>query len=256
MTNFDFKVFWNGCRNRLLALIEKSQLGDKKAREILIEENLGLVRHIVKRYTIRGYDAEDLFQIGTIGLMKAVDKFDSSFGVQFSTYAVPMIQGELRRFMRDDGMIKISRGLKENCIKVKRAVEKLSQELGREPQLSQIEEETGIDREDIVMALDAGMEVESIYKTIYQSDGNEIYMIDQLRSPGEEVPDGEKEKLINKILIEQLLDGLDEGDREIIRLRYFENVTQTEVAKRLGMSQVQVSRLEKKILLRMRKYLD
>ena len=106
------------------------------------------------------------------------------------------------------------------------------------------------------MALDAGMEVESIYKTIYQSDGNEIYMIDQLRSPGEEVPDGEKEKLINKILIEQLLDGLDEGDREIIRLRYFENVTQTEVAKRLGMSQVQVSRLEKKILLRMRKYLD
>ncbi|NBH83579.1 SigB/SigF/SigG family RNA polymerase sigma factor [bacterium C-53] len=239
-----------------IALIEKSQLGDKKAREILIEENLGLVRHIVKRYTIRGYDAEDLFQIGTIGLMKAVDKFDSSFGVQFSTYAVPMIQGELRRFMRDDGMIKISRGLKENCIKVKRAVEKLSQELGREPQLSQIEEETGIDREDIVMALDAGMEVESIYKTIYQSDGNEIYMIDQLRSPGEEVPDGEKEKLINKILIEQLLDGLDEGDREIIRLRYFENVTQTEVAKRLGMSQVQVSRLEKKILLRMRKYLD
>lgn len=239
-----------------IALIEKSRLGDKKAREILIEENLGLVRHIVKRYTIRGYDAEDLFQIGTIGLMKAVDKFDSSFGVQFSTYAVPMIQGELRRFMRDDGMIKISRGLKENCIKVKRAVEKLSQELGREPQLSQIEEETGIDREDIVMALDAGMEVESIYKTIYQSDGNEIYMIDQLRSPGEEVPDGEKEKLINKILIEQLLDGLDEGDREIIRLRYFENVTQTEVAKRLGMSQVQVSRLEKKILLRMRKYLD
>lgn len=239
-----------------IALIEKSQHGDKKARETLIEENLGLVRHIVKRYTARGYDAEDLFQIGSIGLMKAVDKFDSSFGVQFSTYAVPMIQGELRRFMRDDGMIKISRGLKENCFKVKKAIEKLSQELGAEPQLSQIEEETGISREDIVMALDAGTEVESIYKTVYQSDGNEIYMIDQLRSPKEEAPDGEKEKLLNRLLIEQLMDGLNDADREIIRLRYFENVTQTEVAKRLGMSQVQVSRLEKKILLRMRRYLD
>lgn len=239
-----------------IALIEKSQHGDKKARETLIEENLGLVRHIVKRYTVRGYDTEDLFQIGSIGLMKAVDKFDPSFGVRFSTYAVPMIQGELRRFMRDDGMIKISRGLKENCFKVKKAVEKLSQELGREPKISQIEEETGISREDIIMALDAGMEVESIYKTIYQSDGNEIYMIDQLRSPKEEALDGEKEKLLNQILIEQLMDGLNEEDREIIRLRYFENVTQTEVAKRLGMSQVQVSRLEKKILLRMRRYLD
>lgn len=239
-----------------IALIEKSQHGDKEAREILIEENLGLVHHIVKRYAKRGYDTDDLFQIGTIGLMKAVDKFDASFGVQFSTYAVPMIQGELRRFMRDDGMIKVSRGLKENCFKVKKAVEKLSQELGQEPQISQIEAETGISREDIVMALDAGNEVESIYKTIYQSDGNEIYMIDQLRSPGEETPDGEKEKLINRILIEQLMDGLSESDREIIRLRYFENVTQTEVAKRLGMSQVQVSRLEKKILLRMRRHLE
>lgn len=239
-----------------IALIEKSQHGDKEAREILIEENLGLVHHIVKRYAKRGYDTDDLFQIGTIGLMKAVDKFDASFGVQFSTYAVPMIQGELRRFMRDDGMIKVSRGLKENCFKVKKAVEKLSQELGQEPQISQIEAETGISREDIVMALDAGNEVESIYKTIYQSDGNEIYMIDQLRSPREETPDGEKEKLINRILIEQLMDGLNESDREIIRLRYFENVTQTEVAKRLGMSQVQVSRLEKKILLRMRRHLE
>lgn len=239
-----------------IALIEKSQHGDKEAREILIEENLGLVHHIVKRYAKRGYDTEDLFQIGTIGLMKAVDKFDASFGVQFSTYAVPMIQGELRRFMRDDGMIKVSRGLKENCLKVRKAVEKLSQELGQEPQISQIEAETGIRREDIVMALDAANEVESIYKTIYQSDGNEIYMIDQLRSPGEEAPDSEKEKLINRILIEQLMEGLNESDREIIRLRYFENVTQTEVAKRLGMSQVQVSRLEKKILLRMRRHLE
>ena len=239
-----------------MELLLRAKNGDKEARETLIEENLGLVHHIVKRYAKRGYDTDDLFQIGTIGLMKAVDKFDASFGVQFSTYAVPMIQGELRRFMRDDGMIKVSRGLKENCFKVKKAVEKLSQELGQEPQISQIEAETGISREDIVMALDAGNEVESIYKTIYQSDGNEIYMIDQLRSPREETPDGEKEKLINRILIEQLMDGLNESDREIIRLRYFENVTQTEVAKRLGMSQVQVSRLEKKILLRMRRHLE
>ena len=161
-------------------LIERSQAGDKEARETLIEENLGLVRHIVKRFAGRGYDMEDLFQIGCIGLMKAIDKFDLHYEVRFSTYAVPMIQGEIKRFLRDDGMVKVSRTLKENGWKIKQAAERLSQKLGREATLKELSEATGLETEDIVMALDANVEVESIYKSVYQSDGNEIYLVDQV----------------------------------------------------------------------------
>ena len=161
-------------------LIARSQAGDKEARERLIEENLGLVRHIVKRFLERGYDPEDLFQIGCIGLMKAIDKFDLSFEVKFSTYAVPMIQGEIKRFLRDDGMVKVSRTLKENGWKIRQASERLSHALGREATLQELSETTGLSVEDIVMALDANVEVESIYKSVYQSDGNEIYLVDQV----------------------------------------------------------------------------
>ena len=161
-------------------LIERSRAGDKEARERLIEEKLGLVRHIVKRFLERGYDPEDLFQIGCIGLMKAIDKFDLRFEVKFSTYAVPMIQGEIKRFLRDDGMVKVSRTLKENGWKIRQAAEKLSHMLGRDATMQEISEETGLSVEDIVLALDANIEVESIYKSVYQSDGNEIYLVDQV----------------------------------------------------------------------------
>ncbi len=239
-------------------LIEQAQAGDRAAREVLIEKNLGLVHHIVKRFAGRGYDCEDLFQIGAIGLMKAVDKFDLSFDVRFSTYAVPMISGEIKRFLRDDGMVKVSRTLKENGWKIRQAAERLGHSLGREATLEEISRETGIGREDVVMALEANGEVESIYKTVWQSDGNEIQLLDRVAcakaSGGGE--DEEKERLLDHMLLEQLLDGLEETERYLIRMRYFEDKTQSQVAGVLGISQVQVSRLEKKILLRMRRSVE
>lgn len=248
-------------------LIERSQAGDKEARETLIEENLGLVRHIVKRFAGRGYDMEDLFQIGCIGLMKAIDKFDLNYEVRFSTYAVPMIQGEIKRFLRDDGMVKVSRTLKENGWKVKQAAERLLQQLGRDASLQELSEATGLNVEDIVLALDANVEVESIYKSVYQSDGNEIYLVDQVVggngsmnytgvgrtiSNGGAHEDTEKEKILNHMLLEQLLEKLDDREMELIRMRYFQDKTQVEVAKYMGISQVQVSRMEKRILLQLR----
>lgn len=255
-------------------LIARAQAGDKEAREVLIENNLGLVHHIVKRFLGRGYDADDLFQIGSIGLMKAIDKFNLEFEVRFSTYAVPMIAGEIKRFLRDDGMVKVSRTLKENGWKIKQASERLSQKLGREATLSEIEKDTGIAMEDIVMALEANVEVESIYKSVYQSDGSEIFLVDQVAGMaagglgrmgstgydnsgghfyGGACDDYEKEKVLNHMLLTQVMDSLEGMEKELIYLRYFQEKTQTEVAKRMGVSQVQVSRMEKKILIRLRK---
>ncbi len=231
-------------------LIARAQAGDKEAREVLIEKNLGLVHHIVKRFLGRGYDAEDLFQIGSIGLMKAIDKFDLSFEVKFSTYAVPMISGEIKRFLRDDGMVKVSRSLKENGWKVKQAAERIAHEKGRDASLQEIGEATGLSKEDIVMAMEASVEVESIYKSVYQSDGNEIYLVDRLPEKKDE-----NEVLLNRMLLQQLLGELGDEERRLITLRYFQDKTQVEVAKKLGVSQVQVSRMEKRILVRMRERL-
>jgi len=228
-------------------LLQKAQGGDKVAREELIEKNLGLVHHTVRRFLGRGYEAEDLFQIGSIGLMKAIDKFDLQYDVKFSTYAVPMIQGEIKRFLRDDGMVKVSRTLKENGFKISIAMRELDQILGREPSLMEIAERTGLKTEEIVMALDANAEVESIYKAYYQSDGNETYLIDR-------IPEKEDvhEEVVNKLFINQLMDELEDKERQLIELRYFANKTQVETAGELGLTQVQVSRLEKKILIRLR----
>ncbi len=242
-------------------LIARSQSGDKGAREVLIEKNLGLVHSIVRRFIGRGYDLEDLFQIGTIGLIKSIDKFDLELGVKFSTYAVPMITGEIRRFLRDDGPVKVSRTLKENAVKVKVSRQKLQGELGREPTISELSEGCGLSREDIVMAMEAGCEVESLYAAVYQDDGSEIYLVDKVvqgehgavgSSVGTISRDDEKEKLLDHMLLKELLDTLSDRERELIYMRYFQNRTQTEIAGMLGISQVQVSRLEKKILLRMR----
>lgn len=242
-------------------LLGRAQAGDEEARKVLVEKNLGLVHHIVKRYIGRGYDAEDLFQIGSIGLIKAIDKFDLQFDVKFSTYAVPMIAGEIKRFLRDDGMVKIGRTLKENGFKVKTARQQLAQKLGREPSLQEVAEQSGLSVEEVVMATEASAEVESIYKPVYQADGSEVYLADKLTvgAGGEAVmgevlfcEDREKEKLLNHMLLEQLLSELDEKELSLIRMRYFQDKTQTEVAKQMGISQVQVSRLEKRILIRMR----
>lgn len=240
-------------------LIARSQTGDKEARKVLIENNLGLVHHIVKRFLGRGYDAEDLFQIGSIGLMKAIDKFDLSYEVKFSTYAVPMISGEIKRFLRDDGMVKVSRSLKENGFKIRSASDMLMHKLGREATLEEISKVTQLSVEEIVMALEANVEVESIYKSVYQSDGSEIFLVDKLpaseaagKCAGNEAEDYEKEKVLNHMLLQQLLENLEDKERELIILRYYQDKTQVEVAQRLGISQVQVSRMEKKILVRMR----
>jgi len=229
-------------------LLEQSQAGDRFAREAMIKNNMGLVWSIVRRFNNRGYEQEDLFQIGSIGLMKAIDKFDASFSVKFSTYAVPMITGEIRRFLRDDGMIKVSRSLKESGAKMKQAREKLQAELGREPTLLELSEETGMPREEIVMALEANGEVESIYKNTGASEGKEICLADRL--PQEK---DSHEMLLNHMVLEQLLQELGENERHLIELRYFKERTQSQIAQEMGISQVQVSRMEKKILLEMRR---
>ncbi len=230
-----------------LALIEKAHGGDKEARETLVEENMGLVYTIVRRFAGRGHEMEDLIQIGSIGLIKAIDKFNSAFDVKFSTYAVPMIAGEIKRFLRDDGMIKVSRSLKETAGKAYMVKEALEKKYGREPSLEEISEEIGASREDIVLAMESAAEVESLHKTIYQGDGNAISLMDKLEEQG-----NPNEELLNHMVLNDVIQTLHEAERMLIRLRYFEDKTQMEVARALGMSQVQVSRYEKKILKKMR----
>ena len=222
------------------------------AREQVIKENMPLVYSIVKRFAGRGHEMEDLFQIGTIGLIKAIDKFDLSFDVKFSTYAVPMIMGEIKRFLRDDGMIKVSRTLKENGMKAKAAMERLTCRLGREPLLLEVAEESGLTVEEIAVALEAGAEVESIYKTIPQKDGSEICLLDRMESQNQ---GGGMQHLLNRVVLEQLLGELPDMERKLIVMRYMQDKTQLEVARVLGVSQVQVSRLEKRILKQMREKL-
>lgn len=232
-------------------LILEAQSGDKEAREKLIIDNMALVWSIVKRFSNRGYEAQDLFQIGSIGLIKAIDKFDINFDVKFSTYAVPMISGEIKRFLRDDGMIKMSRSIKENGWKVRKAMDSLGFSLGRDATIEEIAKEAELTVEEVVLALEANVEVESLHKTIYSGDGNEITLEDKLPAGQDE-----NERILNHMLMEQLMATLEDDERELIILRYYEDKTQTEVAKKLGVSQVQVSRLEKKILRRMRSHLS
>lgn len=230
-----------------LELIKRSREGDKEARDRVVTENVGLVWSIVRRFANRGHEMEDLFQIGSIGLIKAIDKFDSSYEVKFSTYAVPMITGEIKRFLRDDGMIKVSRSLKETATKIRVVRERFGNLYGREPTVEEIEKELDIAKDEIVMALETGAEVESLYKTIYQGDGNPIYLIDKLTESKDE-----SENLIDKLALKEVIASLDDKEQELIRLRYFKDRTQTDIAKELGISQVQVSRLEKRILKIMR----
>ncbi|HIZ74130.1 MAG TPA: RNA polymerase sporulation sigma factor SigF [Candidatus Mediterraneibacter stercoravium] len=231
-----------------IALIRKSHDGDKEAREQLVEENVGLVWCVVKRFCGRGTEAEDLFQIGSIGLLKAIDKFDLSYDVKFSTYAVPMISGEIKRFLRDDGMIKVSRSLKELSYRSIRAREKLTDRLGREPTLEEMSAELGVDKEEIVQAMEAGGEVESLYRPIHQKEGSEIRLLDRL-----EEKDQREEKILDRMVLRQMLETLDSKERQLIYLRYFADKTQADVGKIMGISQVQVSRMEKRIIENLRK---
>ena len=197
-------------------LIRMAQEGDKVAREQVINDNVGLVWSIVRRFMGRGQEAEDLFQIGVIGLMKAVDKFDLSYDVMFSTYAVPMISGEIKRYLRDNNsLIKMSRTIKENGWKIKAARERLGFELGRDATIEELAAATELSPEDVVTALEAGSEIESIYKTVYQGDGHEIYLVDRIKEEKNEA-----ESLIDRMTVEQLLNSLTEEERILITAWY------------------------------------
>ncbi len=228
--------------------IQKAQNGDKEQRDALVSENIGLIYMVLKRFSNRGHEKEDLFQIGVIGLLKAIDRFDLSRELSFSTYAVPMIIGEIRKFLRDDGMIHVSRQIKDNARKIAAVKEELKKNCNCDPTLEELKEATGLSIEEIVTAIEATSEVESIYQPVYNAtDGNQLVLADQL----EDAKRTEHE-LINQITVLQILDGLDEKDSLLIKLRYMEGKTQSECAKILGMNQVAVSRLEKKILLSLR----
>lgn len=234
----------------LMKLIREAQKGDIEARERLVNCNLKLIFNLIQRFAHRGYELEDLFQIGTIGLIKAIDKFDFSYGVKFSTYAVPMIIGEIRRFLRDDHPIKVPRSYKEMVYKINRSREKLSIELQREPTINEISTDLGIESEDIVTALEAVQSPTSIYDTLYQDDSDPIYVLDQLPLDKDTNPGW-----FEKIALNEVLDKLPDREKHVLKLRFFEDKTQSEIAKSMDLSQVQISRIERAALHRLRKIL-
>ncbi|MCM8711298.1 RNA polymerase sporulation sigma factor SigF [Clostridium sp. SYSU_GA19001] len=226
-----------------LELIKMAREGDKDALNKLIQLNLPLVSAVSKKFLNRGYEYEDIFQIGSMGLVKAVNNFDPSFNVKFSTYAVPMIMGEIKRFIRDDGIIKVSRSVKNIARKLHYDKEALTKKLDRDPTIEELAEYSGVNTEEILFALESASNLQYLYDTIHQDDGSPVLLIDKLSENCEE--DGE---IVDKIALKEALSNLDTKSRQIIMLRYFKDKTQVQVAKMLGISQVQVSRIEKKVL--------
>ena len=220
-------------------LISKSQQGDTDARSALVEQNTGLIWSVARRFIGRGTEAEDLYQLGCLGFLKAIDGFDLSFGTQFSTYAVPKISGEIRRFLRDDGAVKVSRGVKERASTIKVARNQLIAVLGREPTVSEIAEKTGISPEDIATAELATASIESIH----QQTGDEGFTLESVLTDTKS-----EDSLLEKLALNQAIGCLQEREAMVIKLRYYHGLTQERAAKVLGVSQVQVSRIEKKAL--------
>lgn len=235
-----------------LILLEKAQNGDEEAKEVLISNNLGLVRSVVSKFSNIGYERDDLYQLGSIGLIKAIYKFDPTFNVRFSTYAVPMILGEIKRYLRDDGMVKVSRSLKQLAIKAKTQGEFLTKKLGREPTIEEIAKELDVEKEDLVMAMEANFSVEYLHGVIHEEEGSPICLIDKISLKQED----NEEKVIDNILLKEVLGKLEKRERQIIMLRYFEDKTQSEIGEILKISQVQVSRIEKKVLLKLKSYIS
>ena len=217
-------------------------------RDEIIQQNMGLVHACAHKFKGRGIEYDDLFQAGCMGLVKATDAFDQERGVRFSTYAVPMITGEIKRFLRDDGMIKVSRSLKEIAYKSVQARERLISSLGREPTIEELSEEVGVEREELVQAMEAGCEIESIYRPVHQKEGSKIRLLDKL-----EEKEKREDKILDLIVLKELLETLDEEEKQLIFLRYFADRTQSDVGKIMGISQVQVSRSEKRIIEKLRK---
>lgn len=232
--------------SRLFELIKRAKEGDQEASEALVEENSGLIWAVAKRFSGRGTELEDLYQLGCLGFLKAVEGFDLEYGTQFSTYAVPKIAGEIRRFLRDDGTIKVSRGLKEQSASIKAARSRMTTELGREPTVQEISERIGLSPEEIAMAETATAATESIQR----ETGEEGFTLENILTDTES-----EERMVEKIALRQAVDKLPERERKVIQLRYYHGLTQQRVAKVLLVSQVQISRIEKRALGMLREYM-
>ncbi len=232
-------------------LICKAQAGDKLAKECILENNLNLVRSIVHRFTNRGYEWDDLFQIGCIGLIKSIERFDINFSVKFSTYAVPMIIGEIRRYIRDDNPVKVSRPVKELAHRIHRAQEKLQGLLGREPTIGEVAKDLALAPQEIVSALEAIQPMASLYDHTFHDDGDPILLLDQIKCS-----DGQDNAYFEKLALKEVISRLPVKERKVIYLRFFEDRTQAEIATIIGLSQVQVSRIEKHALKLIREYLQ
>ncbi len=228
-------------------LILRAVQGDRQARDRLVSENTGLVWSVARRFLGRGQEAEDLFQIGVIGLLKAIDRFDVTYEVQLSTYAVPLIIGEIRRFLRDDGMLKVSRSVKERARQIYQLKERIEQEQGREPGLNELARELALPTEEVAAAVAACSEVESIDKSVSPEDTGGPLFLEHLDT-GESM----EEEVVNHMALQQVLEALPERERQIIYRRFFRNENQTQIAKAIGVSQVQVSRILKRTLQNLR----
>ena len=233
--------------SRTEELISRSQSGDEKATEMLVQENAGLIWSVAKRFVGRGAESDDLYQLGCLGFLKAIEGFDLEFGTQFSTYAVPKIAGEIRRFLRDDGAVKVSRGLKEQAATIKSVRNKLTSALGREPTIHEISRQTGFSPEEIALAETATAATESIQR----ETGEEGFTLENVLTDTES-----EEKMVEKIALRQAIDALPERERLVIQLRFFHSLTQQRVARVLSVSQVQVSRIEKKAIGMLRERLN
>ncbi len=233
--------------SRLEELIARAQQGDKTAVDALVEENSGLIWSVSRRYLGRGTEGDDLYQLGCLGFLKAVEGFDLEYGTQFSTYAVPKISGEIRRFLRDDGAVKVSRTIKEQAVTIKHARNLLSQKLGREPTISEISQQTGFTPEEIALAETATAATESIQR----ETGEDGFSLEDVLTDTQT-----EDSLVEKISLRQAIEKLPERERMVIQLRYFHGLTQERVARVLSVSQVQVSRIEKKALANLRSLMD
>lgn len=229
--------------SRIEDLIASAQAGDQQASERLVAENSGLIWSVARRFMGRGTEPDDLYQLGCLGFLKAVEGFDIRYGTQFSTYAVPKIAGEIRRFLRDDGAVKVSRGLKEQALSIRSARNKLTGALGREPTIQEISRQTGFTPEEIALAETATAATESIQR----ETGDEGFTLENILTDTES-----EERMVEKIALRQAIDGLPERERLVIQLRYYHGLTQQRVAKVMSVSQVQISRIEKKALAMLR----
>ncbi|HOP10380.1 MAG TPA: RNA polymerase sporulation sigma factor SigG [Oscillospiraceae bacterium] len=228
-------------------LMQRSKKGDKAAREELINGNLKLVLSVIQRFTNRGENPDDLFQVGCVGLIKAIDNFDEGHGVMLSTYAVPMIIGEIRRFLRDNNPIRVSRSTKDLAYKAMQAKEKLTNKLSREPNIEEIAKELNIPKEEVVIALESLVNPVSLYDPVFSDSGDTLYIMDQISDKNDD------NAWLNEISLREAINALGDREKQILSLRFFEGKTQMEVASEIGISQAQISRLEKGALKKIKK---